>query len=519
MLAKTTNRSETLIHLDIMKKSKLIILLLSLAMFSCTGDLDIIPVENNVSNTFYSNEIEVNQAALGIYSRLGRNGSNQDFPTLYYLLVSEDRSDIRYLVGETSAQNDQLDIRKYLLTSSTGTVSTIFARLYSIITDANNLLSRTPENQYTRYRAEACFLRAYAYTELVRAFGPVSLITKPIENGEAVLLPREPVETIYAQIITDLNYAAENLDDVYTGANSGRVGSLAAKALLGQVYMTMAGNPLKDSSAMSKAESVYAQIIDKVSARFATNYADIFTLPNENKYDLFSVQFASGGFGTGSSLPGYITNSGSGAAPFPEWVYSSYGQQGQDLRVDTLLVNDMKLTHDKRLAASVDTGYWNSLDVKKRAWVTRNILTKFLEKDRTNTTIKAWNDYPRNFPIIRPAEVLLYYAEALITNGKPADAAKYINRIRTRAGLPNLTGTVTLNDIKKERKYEFIGEGKRYFDLVRWGEAEAVATLQAFAKYYHSETNGLIPTKRDLLLPIPDDELKTRTNWEQNFDY
>ncbi|PXV65880.1 putative outer membrane starch-binding protein [Dysgonomonas alginatilytica] len=502
-----------------MKINKLIILFLSFAMFSCTSDLDIIPVENNVSNTFYSSELEVNQAAIGIYSRLGRSGSNQDFPTLYYLLVSEDRSDIRYLVGETSAQNDQLDIRKYLLTSSTTTVSTIFARLYSMIADANNLLSKTPENEYVRYRAEACFLRAYAYSELVRAFGPVSLVTKPIENGAAVLLPREPIETIYAQIIEDLNYAGANLDEVYTGKSSGRVGSLAAKALLGQVYMTMAGSPLKDASAMVKAESVYAQIIDKVSARFATNYADIFTLRNENKYDLFSVQFASGGFGTGSSLPGYITSSGSGASPFPEWVYSSYGQQGQDLRVDTLLVNEMKLNNDKRLPASVDMGFWNSLDAQKRVWVVRNVLTKFLEKDNTNTTIKSWNDFPRNFPIIRPAEVLLYYAEALIANSKPGDAAKYINKIRSRAGLADLTTIPTLDDIKKERKYEFIGEGKRYFDLVRWGESEAVATLAAFAKYYHSETNGIIPTKRDLLLPIPDDEMKTRTNWVQNFGY
>lgn len=503
-----------------MKKYNLIILsIVSFFTVSCTGDLDIMPAGNNVANTFYSNEIEVNQAVVGIYSRLGRNGSNQDFPTLYYLLASEDRSDIRYLVGETSAQNDQLDLRKYLITSNTSTVSTIFSRLYSIITDANALLNRTKEGEYLRYRAEASFLRAYAYTELVRSFGPVALVTAPIENKEAVALPRESEATIYNQIIADLTYAADNLDEVYTKDNTGRVGSLAAKALLGQVYMTMAGYPLNDNTATAKAETVYASIIDKVSARFATKYVDIFTLPNKNKYDLFSVQFLSGNLGTGSSLPGYITNSGSNQSPFPEWTFSSYGQQGQDLRVDSLLINEMFDNNDKRTLASVDTGYWNSTDVKTRLWVTRTILTKFLEKDPTNDRIKSWNDYPRNFPIIRPAEVLLFYAEALINNGKATQAAQYINKVRTRAGLPDLKSTPTLEDIKRERKYEFIGEGKRYFDLVRWGADEAVKTLADFTKYYLSKSNALAPTKRDLLLPIPEDELKTRTNWEQNFDY
>jgi hypothetical protein len=151
--------------------------------------------------------------------------------------------------------------------------------------------------------------------------------------------------------------------------------------------------------------------------------------------------------------------------------------------------------------------------------VLKYIITKFLEKDNTNTNIKAWNDQPRNFPILRDADVYLLYAEALIANGKAATAKQYVDAIRTRAGLPVLAGAPTLDDIKRERKYEFIGEGKRYFDLVRWGETEAVNTLKAFAQYYHSKLNGQLPTKKDLLLPIPQNEMKTRTNWDQNFNY
>lgn len=487
---------------------------------SCNKLIDIAPVENNTSNKFYANEIEVKQATMGIYARLGRNGTNTDFATDYFWLASENRSDLLYIASETSAQNDQLDFRKYLTTPTSGTVSAIFARLYQLIKEANNLLYYTAEDQYTRYRAEASFLRAYAYSELVRSFGPVALITKPIENSEAVTLPRAPIAEIYAQIISDLQYAAGKLDKVYTGADAGRVGSLAANALLGQVYMTMAGYPLKDATAYAKAETAFSSIITDVSTRFAPAYASLFTLANENKYDLFSIQFASGGLNIGSSLAAYTTNSASSGTAFPEWMYSSYSLQGQDLRVDSFFVQEMKANKDLRFSVSIDTGYWNGLStVPTRTFVLKNIVTKFLEKDNTNTNIKAWNDQPRNFPILRDADVYLLYAEALIANGKAGDAKKYVDAIRTRAGLPVLTGAPTLDDIKRERKYEFIGEGRRYFDLVRWGDAEAVNILTAFTQQYHSKLNGRLPSKKDLLLPIPQNEMKTRTNWDQNPDY
>ncbi|KAA8486667.1 putative outer membrane starch-binding protein [Arcticibacter tournemirensis] len=486
---------------------------------SCESKLDITPVENNTSGQFYTNEIEMKQAVVGIYARLGRNGTNTDFATDYFWLASENRSDLLYIAGETSAQNDQLELRKYIISPNSGTVSAIFSRLYALIKDANNLLYNTKDGEYMRYRAEASFLRAYAYFELVRSFGPVALITKPIETEEAAGLPRESPENIYAQIIADLQYAAANLSKVYTGAESGRVGSLAANALLGEVYMTMAGYPMNDASAYGKAEAALAGIITDVNARFGPVYSQLFTLANENKYDLFSIQFASGNSTTGSSLPGYITSSSASGTPFPDWAFSSFNQQGQDMRVDTILIKEMKANNDLRFSASIDTGFWSTSVPTTRTWISKNIITKFLEKDNTNSRIKAWNDYPRNFPIIRDADVFLLYAEALVRNNKASLAKQYVDRIRTRAGLNALASDPTIDDIKRERKYEFIGEGRRYFDLVRWGETEAISILTNFARNYHSKTNGQLPTKKDLLLPIPQNELKTRNNWDQNFGY
>lgn len=498
-------------------KLRILIMLTALSMCSCNEDIiDIGPISNNTTESFYSSEIEVKQAIVGVYAHLGRNGTNTDFATDYYWLASENRSDLLYLGAETNAQNNQLEFRKYLTSSTNTTVSAIFVRLYAIIKDANTLLARTKEGEYVRYRAEAKFLRAFAYSELARSFGPVALVTAPIENEEAVTLPRASLTEIYNLIISDLQEAASVLDKFYTGADAGRVGSVAAKALLGQVYMTMAGYPYNDGTAYAKAESTFSEIIADVNGRWQPDYSKLFILASENKYDIFSIQFASGS-NVGSSLPGYITNTGSSGTPYPDWVFTSYSNQGQDVRVDSEVVKEMKVKNDLRFAPTIDEGFWG--DKTHKTWVSKAIVTKFLEKDPTNATIKAWNDFPRNFPIIRPADVYLYYAEALINNGKAGVAKSYVNKIRIRAGLPALTSDPTLEDIKRERKYEFIGEGRRYFDLVRWGETEAIKTLSAFASHYHSATNGQLPTKKDLLLPIPQDELKTRTNWENNFGY
>jgi hypothetical protein len=506
-----------------MKFQKIYIAFLLGAVFavqSCTKEIDLAPIENNTTNVFYTNEIEIKQAIIGAYARLGRNGTNTDFATDYFWLASENRSDLLYIAAETSAQNDQLEFRKYLTTPTSGTTSSIFARLYQLIKETNNLLFYTKEGEYTRYRAEARFLRAYAYFELVRSFGPVALVTQPIENSEAIALPRASAPEIYAQIISDLQFAAANLQKTYTGTDAGRVGSLAANTLLGQVYITMGGYPVNDNTAYAKAEAVLAPLLADVNVRFGPVYAQLFTLANENKYDLFSIQFASGGLNTGSSLAGFITSTGSSGTPFPEWMYTSYGLQGQDMRVDTLLIKEMKANKDLRFTASIDTGYYNGLStVPNRTFVLKNIVTKFLEKDNTQTSIKSWNDQPRNFPILRDADYFLLYAEALIRNGKAGDAKQYVDKIRGRAGLAVLSAVPTLDDIKRERKYEFIGEGRRYFDLVRWGETEAVNILVASAQRYHSRLNGQLPAKKDLLLPIPQNELKTRSNWAQNFGY
>lgn len=511
-----------------MKKIKniAVILITALSFAGCNDVIDIFPVENNTADQFYTSELEMQQAVMGIYARLGRNGTNTDFPTDHYLVISEGRSDNWYSYNLPNAQRDQCDIRYFHVTDVTSHNRTNYARLYQLIKDANNLMAKSSET-YTRFRAEASFLRALAYYELVRSYGPQPVFDYPIENSDAKKMARQPVSDAYEQIISDLTFAAANLDNFYYGDDAGRVGAIAARCLLGQVYITMAGYPLNDQAAYAKAETVLSEIMNVVKTRFAANYADIFDVGKENLYDLFSVQFASGGQGLGSSMASYVTTSSGVSSCFPEWQYSGYSQQGQDFCIDSLLIHKMDAVNDLRLEACVARGYWNTVDHgytqqdSNLYYVEKDILIKYLTKDNTNATIKAWNDYPLNYPVLRPADAYLLYAEALVNNNKAAQAKEWVDAIRARAGLDPLAANPTMDDIMYERRCEFLGEGKRYFDLVRMGETVFVNTLTAFSDQYRHVTSlgANPPAKRDMLLPIPLTVMNVHTGWEQNQGY
>lgn len=511
-----------------MKKNLIYAVVMTIAccISSCSDVINIYPVENNTADQFYSSEYEIQQAVMGIYARLGRNGTNTDYPTDIYYQASESRSDNLYYAVLANAQRDQVDMRNFQVTDVTSLNQSIYARLYQIINDANTLLQNAPE-QYTRLRAEARFLRALAYFDLVRTYGPQPVLDHPVSNQEAKQMQRQSIEDAYAQIISDLEFAGDNLESFYYGDDAGRVGSVATKCLLAEVYVTMAGYPLNDNSGYQKAEQVLAPIMSAVQQRFAPDFSFIFDVNKENIYDIFSVQFASGNQGLGSSLPAYITSGSGSITAFPEWVYGNYTQQGQDFRVDTLLVQQMEKEGDKRLETAVAKGFWTKLghgftpQDSTLYYEERCIMIKFLVKDNTNNVIKAWNDYPLNFPILRPADAYLLYAEALINNNKAGEAAKWINEVRKRAGLSGLEHSPTMEDIMYERRCEFLGEGKRYFDLVRMGKETFVSTLKAFSDHYQHVTlmGASNPSEKDMLLPIPLTVMNIHTSWKNNPGY
>jgi len=150
-----------------------------------------------------------------------------------------------------------------------------------------------------------------------------------------------------------------------------------------------------------------------------------------------------------------------------------------------------------------------------------HLLIKYLVIDPDKAVVKDWNDSPLNFPLLRVSDAYLLYAEALVGTGAAGEAKKWVDYVRGRSGLPDLAADPTMADIFDERRREFVGEGKRYFDLVRQGETVFVNTLKTFTEHYKQNTTygGILPTVKDMLLPIPQPVMNQQDGWDQNPGY
>ncbi|MCC3154966.1 RagB/SusD family nutrient uptake outer membrane protein [Hymenobacter sp. BT770] len=483
---------------------------------SCSEkELYIPPVANNTADEFYKDEAQVNQGVIAIY-----NGA-LSFPQSSNWNMSEFRSDNINAQVQT-VQRDFSDISNFTATSQLGQLQATWTDLFEVVYRSNILLEKIQPFSFARvnqFKGEARFMRAYAYFDLVRYWGPVPIADHVLGIEESKTVPRAPIADVYKLIVDDLTFAAANLPASYGTTDKGRATKWAAKAMLARVYLTMYGYPLRQTSALPLAKQ---QLMDVYAAAgpttfsMAANFADLFKTVNDNKYAVFEIQYASGGVGLGSTIP---WDQGS---VFPSW-WSPFAPSQTDITPSPDFLGRNWSLKDLRRKATLDTVYVNP--TTNAITVTRAQYTKFLEK---GTTAPQNNrDYSNNFPIIRFEDVMLMYAEVLTeeSGSVPPLALTLVNQIRTRSGIPAYTATspeaasktAFLDAIQKERKYEFAAEGLRWFDLVRTGRAISVMT--AYKRLTTPATARQLD-EHDLLFPIPLLELRINPGfWQQNPGY
>ena len=474
---------------------------------SCNKDtLDISPSTNNTSNDFYKDENQLNQGVIAAYNAM------MTMPTNNWLM-SDVRSD-NMLEAFGGAQRDALDFGNFVNTAQTGAIQTTWSNLYTLIYRTNIVLEKIEPFTFTRvpqFKGELRFLRALAYFDLVRYFGDVPLTTKVLTFEESKQIQREPVVNVYNQIIEDLKFAIANLPETYVAADKGRATKWVAKALLGRVYLTMYGYPLKQADKLVLAKAELTDVIAKdASFPLATVYGDMFKAANDNKFYMFEIQYVAGGLGLGNPM------ASNQAFQYPSQWSAYQPGIGFDAQVAPALVKGW-INLDKRKFATLDTGY---TDTKTGAKSSRIQLTKFLEKGSTVPT--AILDQPNNFPLIRYEDVLLMQAEVLNEEAAtpPAQALTYLNRTRKRAGLADTTVATKEGfrlALEQERQWEFVGEGLRWHDLVRTGRA-----IDVMNKHFKDNAVpiGRLIDAHDLLYPIPQKELLINPGyWKQNPGY
>lgn len=501
-----------------MKSITLALVALSLAgLMSCTDDLNQIPISAATTSTFYSQTNDFLQASNAVYSDLRAYPDRQ-------LNLSETRSDNLYAVSDGGVRDweginsFQKSIAANVYVSEAWTVN------FNGIFRANTLLDQLQKNGKvitdaslrTRLEAEAKFLRAFFYFDLVRFFGKVPIVDHPVTANEAIEIPRSPVKDVYTLILSDLTFAATNLPDVYAAAaDKGRATRYAAKAALALVYMTRSGptydieGPGLGVNEWSQALTNLNDIIASGKYSFVSSYTSVFSYTNENNSEvIFDVEYANGlSPVVGGTFPWVLV---------PDTWFQANGkgtQGGLTIRPAALdLVNSYTAT-DVRKAFSIQSGYtYNGVAE------TRPFIKKYVDLTKVPTNNRL--DWPINFIVYRYTDILLLKAECILrgaSGGTQADVDAIVNQVRTRAGLTTVTGT-TFPQLLQERRKELIGEGSRWHDLVRSGLIETI--IPAWIATEDTQKQMQPFQKNYILYPVPQAELDAKPGlYTQNPGY
>ncbi|QDA61634.1 RagB/SusD family nutrient uptake outer membrane protein [Hymenobacter jejuensis] len=506
-----------------MKKITTLFLSLGLLVFSsCEKDLTQVPISSGSVPTFYKNPDDYNQALVSVYAAL-RFSQAGGYPDRLYNL-SETRSDNLYAVSDIPGVRDWEPINNFATTlASNSYIAEAWTTNYASIFRANSFLDKLATNggivdadTQKRYEAEAKFLRAFFYFDLVRYFGKVPVIDKPLGAAEASQVPRSPVADVYKLIIADLQTAVANLPVSYTGStNVFRATSGAAKTLLALVYMTRSG-PTYGVEGPGLATNEYAQAATLLNEVIASNkysllpkYSDIFSYTNENNAEvIFDVQYVSGGQNLGATYPGQIVSDDLFTAlKIPYSSGSPDARFASNNLVSSYPAGDLRKAFNFTLSYTSITGFNE----------TRPTITKYL-----NPSLRGVNrfDWPINFIVFRYTDVLMMRAECILhgAGGTQAQVDAIVNQVRARAGLTGTVTNVTLPQLMEERRREFAGEGTRWHDLVR--EGMAITTVNAWSAIDDVKHRMSQATPNNIIYPVPQTELTVVPGlYEQNPGY
>lgn len=465
---------------------KLIITLFSLSfLVSCSSDLlDVNPEAQKVSSQFYTNSAEIEQGITSVYGSLQYTGQYQ----LGMPALGELPSDNTYdeVPANDAFTYGELDF--FTIQPNNTLIASTWKDNYIGIQQANIILTRidkipdmTDALKNTRI-GEMKFLRALMYFNLVRTFGDVPLVLKETTNvNDYFGQPRTPVAEVYAAIETDLKDAIDLLPN--TKAQKGRVTKGAALGILGKVLLTE----------KKYAESLtYLSEIEGLGYQLLTDVSKIFDVANENNAEIiFDVQFASGLNGNSEGSSAFQMFSPSGSVS---------GAKGHNL--PTKEVYNLYSTGDTRRSAYIG--------------LTSSGIPFSKKLVKTSNTIA---DGGSNFVVLRLADVFLMMAECFAEQNNTVNANLYLNKIKTRAGIATVnlpTKDLLLNEIDRERRLEFVGEGHRWFDLIRTGKAISVMTT-------HFTNNQGYSTAQikahHLLMPVPQGQINTDPALKQNPGY
>jgi hypothetical protein len=442
------------------------------------------------------------------------------------------------------------------LNGDAGFVRDTWNDYYRAINTTNAVIDRAadvPMAEATRAQrvAEARFLRAFYYFDLVRMFGdvPLQLAETKAPTTEAT---RDPTAKVYEAIVADLLAAEAALPE--TQGQFGRATKGAARHLLAKVYLTRA-----QAGDLAEAAEYAQKVINSGQYALLPRYADVFDIKNERNLEVvWSIQFTADPLTTGNGnrghlyflmeydvLPGMQRDVANGR-PFKrfrptDWLLNLWDRQ-RDTRYEDNFLNVWYANNERTIPKDAsgrprfalgDTAVWLpgvEVSAALRASKAYRIYTPSQYDPRVYPTLKKFLDPTRanvneergqrDILIFRLAETYLLAAEALVRDGRAAEAVPFVNAVRRRAAKPGFAtamdvtaADLTLDFVLDERSRELAGESMRWFDLVRTGKL-----VERVQKYNREGAAGVQPFHT--LRPIPITQIeRTTTPFPQNPGY
>ncbi|MGB8190802.1 MAG: RagB/SusD family nutrient uptake outer membrane protein [Chitinophagaceae bacterium] len=464
---------------------------------------------------FYKTDVDASQAVIGIYDMMQAHYNN-NWASIYMIkMLLSDESN----AGGSDAgdQPGYQTLDNYNFDATNDKVRDAWRMCYFSIYRANKVINKVEQATDLRKRlvAEAKTLRAYNYFELVSMWGDVPLVLDDIPPAQYTSIGRATKANVYTQIEKDLNEAIAvlPLKSNYSSADKFRVSKGTAQALLGKVYLYQQ----KWNDAATQLEAVITSnqygLASSIGAAFSRNQEfgseSVFEISytNARSYDWGNFPWGAapesnihiqlmgprGDFYTKAPADSLIAG----------WGFNLPKKKLWDAFVAANDVNrrrQMVMSEQELKAAG---GNWTNPTAYDYEGYFQRKYGAF--QAQTGTPIGELN-YGTNWRHIRYADVLLMAAEAYYRASNEGKARGYINQVRQRSGLTDIsaTGAALFTAIVQERQLELAFEGFRFPDLVRWGLAAQELGTLGFKQNKHE------------VLPIPDYDVKTGSLSQNN---
>lgn len=540
--------------------NKILFFIISSVIFLSCTELEISPKDRLSDESVWSNPETADLFLNDIYNSLNAG----PYPSVWTNLPSEISNDpLDNFTDNTTYGPTGTPSYSLFDNGSYGPSNPLFnnqwRKMYQNIRQCNLFIEKVTASDFNDetkkgFVAQARFLRAYFYRQLIDLHGGVPIITKVLRNsgGEEIFYPRDSYEDCVSFIQNECDEVAKDLPLTVSGANLGRATKGAALALKGEEEL-YAGK-------WSDAVNTHKEIMELGVYDLFHNYGDLFYAANENNEEvIFDIQFApevkrkrinqfwgvpmvQKGAGWGSCNPTqnlidcYEFTDGKTEAEGSSMFNPDAPYKNRDSRFYASIIYDGSVWRGDTIYTRLGIpNNYNEINIVGKSGNAGR--TGYFTKKLQDSTIYSTNSMldGTNFIVYRYAEVLLNYAEAKNeVSGPDSEVYDAINKVRARAGQPslplNLSKEQMREKIRHERRIELAFEGKYFYDIMRWRTAETIFKRPIYGMKITEKGGKLIYEKipvrtvifdpdKNYLQPIPQYTLDQNTRLKQNPNY